>query len=432
MSLVALGTVGLHAAASPSGDGGRFWSVSGTLDGFYDDNINSTPNNQSVPKGYERGSTGFQVTPAISLNWPWEEQTTLMASYAYTFKYYGNKPVNNSDNYDQIHNFSIDLEHSFNENYNVSVKDSFVIGQEPDLLRTANTFIDYARVAGDNIRNLGSFTLDGRLTPLLGFELGYANALYDYADDTTTQNVPTFQYPSTAGILNRIDQTVHLDSRWQLAPDSTGVVGYQFVDSDYTADQQITATGGPNNNGYYSDGRNSRSHYGYVGVDHQFQPAFSAALRVGAHYTDYYNDPTQSSDVSPYVQLSLHYGYAPESYLEGGFTYDRAATDLIGQGGASGLTVDSQSSVLYATLHHRLAPKLIGLINAQFQNSEYNGGSYNGKSEQYYTVGLSLEYKFNANFSTHLGYNYDRLDSEAPINRGFDRNRVYLGITATY
>lgn len=433
VSLVALGTAGLQAASSPSTDG-KPWSVAATLSGFYDDNINSAPDNSSLAikdntgktVTYHRGSAGFQVSPTISFAWPWE-QTTFSASYTYAFKDYANKPLGNSDNYDQTHSFNVALDHSFNESYAVHGTDSFVVGQEPDFLRTGNALTTFSRISGNNIRNFGTVNLDGTLTPLMGFELGYANALYHYADDGENALDPNGA-ASTAGLLDRMEQTVHLDSRWQLQPETTGVLGYQFLDTDYTAGQAILP------DGTMSDTRNSRSHYGYAGLDHQFLPDLTGAIRLGARYTDYYNDPNSSTSLSPYVQLSLRYAYGPESYVEGGFTQDRSATSLVGSS-KKDLVLDAQTSNLYATLYHRLAPKLFGSLMAQFQNSDYNGGGVvDGVSEQYYSVGLGLEYKFNSNFSGKIGYSYDRLESVQQIenNRSFDRNRVYLGITASY
>ena len=79
---------------------------------------------------------------------------------------------------------------------------------------------------------------------------------------------------------------------------------------------------------------------------------------------------------------------------------------------------------------------------AQLQNSTYNGGALENEADMYYLLGLSLEYRFSPNFSASVGYNYDRLDSSSVIDstqlantgaqRSFDRNRVYLGVTATY
>jgi hypothetical protein len=49
----------------------------------------------------------------------------------------------------------------------------------------------------------------------------------------------------------------------------------------------------------------------------------------------------------------------------------------------------------------------------------------------FFLFGADLEYRFNEHFSTHAGYNYDRLDSDVG-GRSFTRNRVYIGVTASY
>jgi uncharacterized protein (PEP-CTERM system associated) len=89
--------------------------------------------------------------------------------------------------------------------------------------------------------------------------------------------------------------------------------------------------------------------------------------------------------------------------------------------------------VLYATWNHRITPRLFGSMTGQIQNSTYNNGAFNNETDRFYLLGLNLEYRFTPNFSAHVGYNYDKLDSD--INnppRSFDRNRVYMGIAASY
>lgn len=413
VGLVALGTSGLQAVAASdlTAESAKPWSVSATLRGFYDDNINSAPNNATVA---HRGSFGFEVNPSIQLSWPLE-RTSLSLGYAYSFKEYEYKPVGNTESYDQTHTFNAALEHAFSELYSVSAHDSFVVGQEPDLLRANNIFTTWQRVPGNNIRNYGGVALDGKLTPLLGFEVGYENAFYDYADSGPL---------SASATLDRLEHAIHLDSRWQLQPETVGVLGYQFGWTDYTADQQI-AIFDPT---IMSDVRNERSHYVYVGADHTFRPDLTGSFRAGARFTDYYNDPAASQNTTPFVKLSLRWAYAPESSLEAGFTHDRAATYVTG---GTGLTLDSESSVLYASLNQRLAPNLYGSLSGQYQDSVYNGGDFQDKTDQYFGFGANLEYRFSRFFSTHAGYSYDRLNSEIP-SRSFDRNRVYLGVTATY
>jgi len=444
VGLVALGTSGLHADSTSSltDPSTKPWSVSATLRGFYDDNINSVPGGSGAltivnpttgaSTTYHRSGFGFEVSPAFSVVWPWE-QTTLSLGYIYSFKDYQFKPLGNSDTVDMTHSFAVSLTHTFNELYSARVSDSFVIGQEPDFLRAGNTYSTFQRISGSNIRNFGDAAFDGKVTPLLGFEVGYANGYYNYAADGTVgvPSSPTY-LASPGGFLNRMEQTVHLDSRWQLSPDTVGVIGYQFTDVNYYEDQTLLPTGTLPFN-VVSNTRNQRGHYGYVGVDESFTPALTASVRVGARYTDYYNDPNASANVGPYAQLSLRWNYAYQSYAEVGFVHDRIATDLLGNGSNSGngdLTLDSDTSSVYATLSHRLAPGLTGSINGQYQNSEYYGGQYNNQAENFYTFGANLDYKVNRFMSTQVGYNYDRLDSA--IGRGFDRNRVYVGLTASY
>jgi len=428
VGLVALGATGLQAASLSgitSPDPGKPWSVSATLRGFYDDNVNSAPNDRELgQEGFHRDSFGYEISPSILLNFPWE-QTTLSLGYTFSFKYYENQLLGTEDHDDMSHTINLAFDHAFNERYRIAVKDSFVIGQEPDMLRVNNTMETFQRVPGDNMRNYGSIVFDGQATRLFGYEVGYANSFFDYDAE------------QTAGLLNRVENMGHFDTRWQLLPQTVGVLGYQFRDINYTGDQEI---GGPGS-GTFSEDRNARIHYGYAGVDHAFRPDLTGSLRAGAQFIDYYNDPNTESDVSPYVLASLRWTYMPESYLEVGFTHDINSTDILGAPDAEGsFTMSAESSVAYLTLNQRITPKLFGSLMAQFQNSSYNGGSLDGESEQFWMAGLNLEYRFNPNFSAHVGYSYDRLGSDILWNpadatagdRSFDRNRVYIGLTARY
>jgi predicted porin len=72
-------------------------------------------------------------------------------------------------------------------------------------------------------------------------------------------------------------------------------------------------------------------------------------------------------------------------------------------------------------------------LNGSAQNSafEHGGPAFKDTSEQFYEFGANLEYVFNANFSAHVGYDYNRLDSDIP-GRSYSRNKVYIGATASY
>jgi hypothetical protein len=180
-----------------------------------------------------------------------------------------------------------------------------------------------------------------------------------------------------------------------------------------------------------SDSRNSRSHYGYVGVDQIFNPDLQGSVRVGVRDTIYYNDPQNEKTLSPYARLGLTYRYAPESFVEGGFSYDQNSTDQLGTF-ANGITVGQQSAVLFGTLHHRIIPNLYGTLTGQFQNSTFVGGSLDGESQQYFLVGLNLQYRFSHYLSAEIGYDYDKVNSPSGGSPSYDRNKVYIGITGNY
>jgi len=230
--------------------------------------------------------------------------------------------------------------------------------------------------------------------------------------------------------LDRIEHEIHIDARWQLEPNTVGLIGYKFRLANYTGDEKIgvdPVTG----DDLTSKVRDSRMHYVYGGVDHTFRPDLTGSVRAGASFIDYYNDPTGATDVAPYVMATLRYMYMVESSVEAGFSYDRSATDQFSVSDSGKVLHDSQTGTLWASINHRLAPHLYGSITGQIQNSDYKGGVQNNENDWFYLLGLNLEYRFNRNLSAQAGYNFDKLDSQVN-GRDFDRNRVYIGLTAGY
>jgi hypothetical protein len=441
VGLVALGASGLQTALAQelSGpDTSKPWSVSLTLRGFYDSNPGTVPNSENIS---DKESFGVEVSPSAAFAWAMQD-TTINLGFLYSLKYYDTKPPNFANHADQSFTFNGSLTHAFSEQLHARVSDSFVIGQEPDTLRAGNTFSTFQRVSGDNIRNYGTLGLDAQITPVFGLGFGYDNAFYDYTQSGASAAPPiivstpvglalaTPVVPSPAGALNRDENRAHLEGLFSVGPETKVLGGFQYT--------EILFMGGEPISGYYefpdtlamSDSRNSREYTIYVGAEHNFSPKLTGSLRVGGSYTEYYNDPSTDPSYTPYVNATIKYNYATESYVSGGFSYDRNATDVVGLYNNGKFTIDAESAVFFLALNHRFDPRIFGNLIAQFQNSTYNQGQFNNQSEQYYLVGLELEYKFNQYFSAHVGYNYDRLESD--IGRTYDRNRVYIGVTGSY
>jgi hypothetical protein len=431
VGLVALGSA-LQTVSAQSLDiprPSKPWDVSLTLRGFYDDNPSTLPN--SSPD--KQGSYGFEVSPNISAAWSLET-TTIKLGYLYSMKYYETKPVNNTDNIDQSHSFDLAIDHAFSEQYRAGVKDSFVIGQEPDMLRAGNSISTPFRVPGDNIRNYGAINFDGNLTRQIGFGVGYDNAFYDYADTTQITDGAGNVLASTGGLLNRIENGVHLDGKWIVTPETTGILGFMFRQTGYTADELVGGNVTVPSSLVTSSDRDNYIYTPNVGVEHSFLPDLSGSLRVGASYVDYYNSSSSDNNWSPYVQASLRYFYMKDSFLQLGFSHDMNATDIIGAqtaGGAASFTQNVESSTVYGTLKHSFTPVLFGTVTGQYQHSVFQGGSVDNESDDYFLAGLNLQYRFTQNFSAEAGYNYDGLSSEI-VGRSYQRNRVYIGLTGSY
>jgi hypothetical protein len=423
VSLVAIGATGLHADLLPglTTESGKPWTTTATLRGFYDDNPSTLANSM-----HHQGSYGVELSPSIEFNFPME-QTTLSFGYVYSYKYYENPLFNTSGHDDNTHDFHAALTHAFSERYSVSVRDSFVIGQEPDFLRAGNSFSTFQRYSGNNLRNYGAIDFSAQLTPEFGLELGYANTMVSFSDNA---NPAATGSASNSGLYDNLDHVVHLDGRYQLQPQTVGIVGAQFRETDYTGYQPI--------GGFYSNGqpvmsgdRNARSYYGYVGLDHNFRPDLTGSARVGGRYTDYYNSMAGQNQASPYVMTSLKYTYLPESSLQFGSSLDYSPSSVgpaVNQ--SNDINTSAQSATVFAAVNHRIVPKLYGGLQAQYQNSTYYGGSIDNKTANFYLVGLNLRYQFTPNFSSEVGYNYDNLGSE--VQSHYDRNRVYIGITGSY
>ena len=428
VGLVALGVGGVSAFAQTfSGlDPYKPWSVALTLRGYYDDNINT------VSKG-KQDSFGFEVSPSVGLHLS-SEQTTFDARYMYTAHYSDIAPANAADHFDQAHSFDLQLKHTFSDRYSLSIGDSFVIGQEPDVLRAGDIMGSFQRISGNNIRNYGTINFDAQFTRLFGIEVGYANAFYDY-QDSGAQFTSVGVIASHSGISDRLEHTAHFDTHWQLLPQTVFVVGYQYSETDFTGNEFIQADG---SGGFYrSDVRDNRSHYGYVGLNQTFTPELTGSVRVGATYSESFNDPMGATSWSPYAQLSLTYNYLPGCGVALGFTHDRnannmAAGTVLATGTGPGFIHDSETSLVFASVHHRITPKLLGTVMGSFQQSTFNAPhlAIDGTSERFYMASVDLEYQITHHISVHSGYNFDLLNSEMGGN--YTRNRVYIGATFGY
>jgi hypothetical protein len=416
--LVAIGTAGLQAAYAPDAgaDASKVWNISATLRGFYDDNY--------LTSSHKQDSVGFAVSPSFSLNMPLQ-QTEIGLKYTYGLYYYQKRQDDGQNPIDQTHQFDLWLDHAFSARWDARLEDSVVVAQEPALL-TPGAVTTAQRAEGNNVVNTADLKVNTVWTRLFSTTLNYQNTLSIYENSGGNAS-----HPSLAGELNREDQSGSLDLKWQVMKETTALIGYQVDLVNYIGNEQIAYNPFAGTY-YYSDSRDNLSHYGYVGAQHNFLENLTGSAKVGVQYTTYINDSSSKHALGPYADASLIYTYAAGSYMQLGVMETRNATDYVDVDPTTGrLTQDQESTVVYGSINHPLTPKLMASAVGHFQHSMYHDGRYNDQSADFYNLGLNLAYNFTRHFSSEIGYNFDYYTS--PISsQSYTRNRVYLGVTASY
>lgn len=410
-SLVAIGVAGLQAqeAAKP-------WNLSAAVRGFYDDNY------ATRPSATARDSFGFELSPRASYNPKLGDLTTLSATYAYSMKYYEDRTSNTADH---SHEADIRLGHQFSPRYRTSIYDSFAVAQEPEIINPPGTPLAGTplRANGNNFRNQAGINGTAQLTEQFELQGGYSNTIYDYQDEGPA---------SYSALLDRMEHLASINLRWIPVKQTVGVFGYQYGQVGFrNTDPLVPGVA----NSPTASIRDTRSHYVYVGGDHTFNPKLTAAVRVGAQFTDYVNAPAGRTQdkVSPYADANATYTYGDGRTAQIGVKLTRTPIDLTGLD-ATNLTdptFDQQSLTVYGAVNHRITPKLLATFNGMFQSGTFEGGSFDGLSEQMYMLGLNLTYQFNQFLAAETGYSFDRLDTDVG-GRGYSRNRVFIGVRGTY
>ena len=397
-------------AAAPA----KWWNMSGELRGFYDDNYEVTHN--------KTGSFGFEVSPQLSANLDLQ-QTDIGIRYTYGMYYYVKRADNGQNPVDNTHQADLWLDHAFNSRVKLNVTDTFAVAQDPQLVQGGAV----TRVGGNNVANHANVNLTVDWTRQFSTATYYQNELYIYSNSSGTNNVPPGTNPSSAALLNRIDQRVGTDLQWHFQPETMGFVGYAYSWSRYTGNAEIVATTPPPL--IKSDTRNYNAQYMYVGANHVFTPSLSASGRAGATYVDSYNQ--SSTSWAPYADVSATYTYVPGSFVQLGFRQDINATDVAAPSSNGQLTQYQQSSVFYGAINHEFTPKLHGSATGQYQFSKYQDGAYGGQGDNDVNAGVNLTYQFNSHVSANVGYNFNELFSNIP-GRDYSRNVVYFGLGASY
>jgi hypothetical protein len=428
--LLAIGVASLHADEYAPDftamDATKPWTVSGTLRGFYDDNISTSPN------GHKQGSAGFEISPQASLIMPLQ-QTELGLRYTYGLYYYQQRENQGSNPIDQSHQVDLWVDHAFSQATEGKIQDSFISQQDPQLTSGGNSF-PY-RVQGNNIENVGTLSLEHEFSMLFSADLSYQNTWVDYQNSSGT-----IQNPSPAALLNSDQHSAAVTLNYVYLPDLTFMVSYNFAWTYYTANQPVGyySFGGFQflNEIYYSQNRDLMSHSVTVGAKYAATANLSITGQAGFTYNDNYNlasfDTQQAGSIQPAASVAVTYTYLPGDYVQVGLTEASIPVATSDPNKFNGsLTLYQQATVFYAAINQQITPKLTGSLTGNYQYATYVGGNSDGQSQNFASLGLNLAYAIDPWVSVDAGYNLYYLTSTAALP-GYSRNIGYASVTASF
>lgn len=475
--LVALGIASLQPTTETNADPNPNtpWSISASLRGFYDDNITTLPDTyragfsgkyEQKIIGYEtirspedgsfidepiygddrtkpiydyaskQSSYGISFSPSVNFN-AVREQGEIGLGYTFGLKWYEDR---DPDSTDESHTIAAKIAHSVSPTLSFELANNLRIAQEPEIkvgtVRRAEVVVDSEtdeirtiRGEQDYLHNQASFYATQMLSDTYSIYAGYENAIFNFDD------------PRFSVLLDRVEHTPLVHLKAQLKPNTVGLIGYRFKAVDYSEDEKNLpySTG---DNALKADVRDSDSHYVYAGLDHAFTPTLQGSLRLGAQFTKFVNadeNPNSTIDdaTNPFADANLSYGYAEGSHFQIGVKHERNRHDLAFTPDvvANNPILDQEQTVVYASVNHQLTAKLNASLVGHYLNGTYEGGGpkVDGNNDEYWAFGLSLDYAINPYLAAEAGYNFDDYESGVQSEyRSYDRNRVYVGLRASY
>ena len=245
---------------------------------------------------------------------------------------------------------------------------------------------------------------------------------YRWTDRLGTQTGITFNGVTYSDIddsdYNQI--TFRHDFRYRLSPATVVTAGYRYG---------ITLNDG-------SGRSDTNSHYLVAGVEHKISPTSAVTFRAGAQIVDPDNGSTRTrpffegafqSSLTSQLSANLFVRYSSEDYNQGliadGVTHRFEHNQTVRLGGKLTYAVNPRLS-LFGGVNY------IYTDYDDLDRSESGPGADTGE-EGLLNLNAGFSYQVSDNLYLTGSYNYSRADSDFD-EREYDRNRVELGVQATF
>jgi hypothetical protein len=295
------------------------------------------------------------------------------------------------------------------DEYNYQAKIAFNIAhQASERLRFNNNFFVTYEIEPNF--GVGASTARRNGQYLYGFNnFSVAYAWSERFSTTSSYTIDGIRYDDSR-IGQFEDRLTHLFAQqfsYAISKTLKGVAEYRFRTVRY--DQAKTA--------------NFMSHYALLGVDKAWSERTSGSVRVGAEFYD----SKRTQETAPYAEGALNYSLSEKTTLQAFASLGFDGSEL----GNFGSRYSARTGV---TATHDISERFRVNGTVNYIYSEFNSadsGSASDFAEHQINASAGLGYRVYDNISLDANYTFTMLES-GNVFREFDRNRIYLGVNASF
>ncbi|NLG35585.1 MAG: outer membrane beta-barrel protein [Lentisphaerae bacterium] len=356
----------------------------------YDDNVYQSDGSEGRPDKTDSFRIIEELEVLVNLNL---ERTYLGLRYRPTLMWYSDR---DDDDSDFMHNLDLNFLHNFSPMLSLSVSDSLLYSQMPEL--QSEDFI--VREDDDNYLNNLVGTLSYKVRPTTRVDVSGRYILLRYSDDSPAKDANNY-YSVVGG----------LTIRQQLASLTTvnGDLRYQSVVYD-EADE--------------NSNRDATSLFAGLGLEQTFTPQLIGNLRAGMESRSY-DDDTYDDNTQPYGEVSMTFLPSPATRITGAASYSIYEADVS--------RYMSQNRTYFSlSLAHDFTAKWSFYASSAYSLNQYDAdyamdAGLPDADEKTMLVSARLTYRVNRINWLEAGWQYVKLDSDVDGRVSYDRNRVDIG-----
>lgn len=321
------------------------------------------------------------------------DNTYLGVRYSPTFKYFDNRPDDDTDISNQ---WDLILNHDFTPRSSFRLHHVLRAAQEPELVQDDVTF----RNNNDYIYNSVDASFITQVSPdktSLQFSGRFVDFSYD--DDLVAENSDYQEWVAGFDVIQVLQPNTSLSAQ------------FRYADLDYQ-----------------TDFRDAESIQVGLALDKVLNPKLSTQMRGGYESQNPSDSAAEDTD-SPYVDASVLYQPVKGNRfsLGAGYSQDKSPVNTFSMQERFSFTGSYANDLTAGLTLNLSATYALGDFSTDNATSLYDPAVNSDGEEQTISLAASLSYEINVRNSMVLSYRYSELNSDVRAASDYDRNRVSLG-----